>query len=102
VDIRKGSPTFGRWAGAVLSSENRRQLYVPEGYAHGFCVLSETALFMYKCSDYYSPRDEGGLLWNDTDLGIDWPVRDPILSPRDAALKRLDRLDPNRLPTYRR
>ena len=102
VDIRKGSPAFGRWAGAVLSSENRRQLYVPEGFAHGFCVLSESALFMYKCSDYYSPQDEGGLLWNDTDLGIDWPVRDPILSPRDAALKRLDRLDPNRLPTYRR
>jgi dTDP-4-dehydrorhamnose 3,5-epimerase len=102
VDIRKGSPTFGRWAGAVLSSENRRQLYVPEGFAHGFCVLSESALFMYKCSDYYSPQDEGGLLWNDSDLGIDWPVRDPILSPRDAALKRLDRLDPNRLPTYRR
>jgi dTDP-4-dehydrorhamnose 3,5-epimerase len=102
VDIRKGSPTFGRWAGAVLSSENRRQLYVPEGFAHGFCVLSESALFMYKCSDYYSPRDEGGLLWNDTDLGIDWPVRDPILSPRDAVLERLGRLDPNRLPIYRR
>ncbi len=101
VDIRKGSPTFGRWVGVVLSEKNRRQLYVPMGFAHGFCVLSETALFMYKCSDYYSPKDEGGLLWRDPDIGIDWPIQDPILSSRDAALQRLDRIDPERLPAYR-
>jgi len=101
VDIRKGSPTFGQWAGAVLSSENHRQLYVPAGFAHGFCVLSKTALFMYKCSDYYAPQDEGGICWNDPDVGIEWPAQTPILSQRDAALERLNRLDPGRLPTYR-
>lgn len=101
VDIRTGSPSFGKWAGVVLSAQNRRQLYVPTGFAHGFCVLSETALFMYKCSNYYSPRDEGGILWSDSDVGIEWPVKDPILSQRDAALVRLCDVDPERLPTYR-
>lgn len=84
VDIRKNSPTFGRWEGVVLSGENRRQLYVPEGFAHGFCVLSETALFAYKCTAFYNPQVEGGILWSDTDIRIDWPVTHPVLSEKDA------------------
>jgi len=84
VDIRKDSPTFGKWEGVVLSDENKRQLYVPEGFAHGFCVLSETALFAYKCTALYNPRVEGGILWNDPEIGIDWPVADPVLSEKDT------------------
>lgn len=83
VDIRPNSPTYGRWVGYFLSSENHRQLYVPPGFAHGFCVTSETALFSYKCTDYYNPATEGGIAWNDPDLGIAWPVKDPLLSNRD-------------------
>lgn len=100
VDIRKGSPTFGKWAGAVLSSENHRQFFIPAGFAHGFCVLSDTALFMYKCSDYYSPGDEGGVRWDDPQLAIDWPVQNPILSERDQRLDSLNAIDPGRLPGY--
>lgn len=100
VDIRHGSPTFGHWTGAMLSSENRRQLYIPDGFAHGFCVLSETALFMYKCSDYYEPRAEGGICWNDPEVGIDWPVHSPILSERDQTFRKLSQIDPKRLPLY--
>jgi dTDP-4-dehydrorhamnose 3,5-epimerase len=100
VDIRRGSPTFGQWTGAILSSENRRQLYVPDGFAHGFCVLSETALFMYKCSDYYEPRAEGGICWNDPEVGIEWPVQSPILSERDQTFQGLSQIDPRRLPLY--
>lgn len=84
VDIRKDSPTFGKWEGVVLSSENKRQLYVPEGFAHGFCVLSETALFAYKCTAFYNPQVEGGILWNDPEIGIDWPTTDPVLSEKDT------------------
>ena len=84
VDIRPGSPTFGKWFGAVLSEDNRRQLFVPEGFAHGFCVLSTSAHVAYKCSDYYDPEDEGGLLWSDPDIAINWPVTNPILSPKDS------------------
>jgi dTDP-4-dehydrorhamnose 3,5-epimerase len=84
VDIRRGSPSFGRWVGVQLSADDFRQLYVPIGFAHGFCVLSETAQIEYKCSDYYDPAGEAGLRWDDPAVGIDWPVRDPILSPRDA------------------
>lgn len=101
VDIRHGSPTYGHWTGAMLSSENRRQLYVPAGFAHGFCVLSETALFMYKCSDYYDPRAEGGICWNDPEVGIEWPVQSPILSARDQAFQKLSQIDPKRLPLHR-
>jgi dTDP-4-dehydrorhamnose 3,5-epimerase len=83
VDIRPQSPNFGRWVGVRLSGENRKQLYIPTGFAHGFCVLSETAEFLYKCSNYYSPADERGLAWDDPDIGIDWPVSAPILSIKD-------------------
>ncbi len=89
VDLRIGSPTFGKWVGVVLSSENKRQLFIPEGFAHGFCVTSETALFLYKCSDFYDPQGEGGLLWSDPDVGIAWPVERPLLSAKDAVFQRL-------------
>jgi dTDP-4-dehydrorhamnose 3,5-epimerase len=83
VDIRKNSPTFGRWQGFILSESNFLQLYVPVGFAHGFCVLSDEAEFLYKVSEYYSAEKEKGLLWNDPDIGIDWPISDPILSEKD-------------------
>jgi len=89
VDIRPGSPTFGQWLGAILSSDNKRQLYIPEGFAHGFCVLSDTALFAYKCTDFYNPQAEGGIIWNDPDIGIAWPVSEPIISGKDKANLRL-------------
>ncbi|MDP9348983.1 MAG: dTDP-4-dehydrorhamnose 3,5-epimerase [Gemmatimonadota bacterium] len=97
VDIRVSSPTFGRWMGAVLSAENRRQLYVPLGFAHGFVVTSETALFSYKCTDYYSPADEGSVRWNDPDIGIQWPVSSPTLSPKDGAAPLLRDIPVERL-----
>ena len=84
VDMRRGSPTFGRWLGFVLSEQNQHQLYVPPGFAHGFCVVSETADFVYKCTDYYFPEHERVLLWNDPELAIPWPIENPILSGRDA------------------
>lgn len=83
VDIRPGSPTFAAWVGVALSAENFRQVYVPPGFAHGFCVVSEIAEVEYKCTDFYAPAAERGLIWNDPDVGIEWPVTDPILSPRD-------------------
>ena len=83
VDLRKDSPTFGQWEGYTLSSKNKHQLFVPTGFAHGYCVISETADFMYKCSDFYYPEDEGGLIWNDPDVGIEWPIEDPVLSEKD-------------------
>lgn len=100
IDIRRGSPTFGRWAGVVLSGKNRRQFFLPSGFAHGFCVMSDTALFMYKCSDYYVPEDEGGICWNDPELKITWPVREPILSDRDSAFTPLSGVASHRLPVY--
>jgi len=99
VDIRKGSPTFGRWYGVELSSENLRQLYIPPGCAHGFCVTSETAAFLYKCTDFYSPQDERGILWNDPTLAIPWPVTQPILSAKDRAFRTLAQMDAE-LPRY--
>ena len=79
VDLRKGSPTYGKSFGVVLSAENRKQLFIPKGFAHGFLVLSDTAEFFYKVSDFYHPNDEGGLVWNDPDAAIDWPVKDEAL-----------------------
>jgi dTDP-4-dehydrorhamnose 3,5-epimerase len=100
VDIRVGSPTFGRAVTCVLSEENHRQFYVPVGLAHGFCVLSETALFLYKCTDFYNPQMEGGVLWNDPDLAIDWPVESPILSEKDQKNSCLANIPKDRLPVY--
>jgi len=84
VDLRRQSPTFGKWHGLVLSAENKRQFYVPPGFAHGFLVLSETALFSYKCTDFFSPKDESTLKWNDPELKIQWPIKEPIISEKDA------------------
>ncbi len=98
VDLRPGSPTFAKWTGVRLSGENHRQFYIPEGFAHGFCVLSEQAHFMYKCSDFYAPGDEGGILWSDPDIAIDWPVNDPVISPKDAALPALAACPREKLP----
>lgn len=89
VDINPDSPTCGQYVGVELNDENHRQLWVPPGYAHGFCVLSEVADFQYKCTDYYQPEDEGGLLWNDPDVGILWPVAEPQLSAKDQLNPRL-------------
>jgi dTDP-4-dehydrorhamnose 3,5-epimerase len=89
VDIRKGSATFGEWEGVILSEENKRQFWVPPGFAHGFVVLSDTADFEYKCTDYYDPSDEGSILWNDPDLGISWPIANPVLSTKDKSAQRL-------------
>lgn len=83
VDIRVGSPTFRQWFGAVLSADNFRQLYIPPGFAHGFCVLSDAAQVEYKCTDFYDRDDEIGLRWDDPDLAIDWPIQDPVLSDKD-------------------
>jgi dTDP-4-dehydrorhamnose 3,5-epimerase len=89
VDIRKGSATFGEWEGVILSEENKKQFWVPPGFAHGFVVLSDTADFEYKCTDYYDPSDEGSILWSDPDLNIPWPVTSPALSTKDESAKRL-------------
>ncbi|OGV52340.1 MAG: dTDP-4-dehydrorhamnose 3,5-epimerase [Lentisphaerae bacterium GWF2_52_8] len=89
VDVRRNSPGFGQWESFILSAENNNHLFVPKGFAHGFCVLSDFAGFVYKCSSYYSPPDERGLLWNDPDLNIPWPTKNPILSPKDKILPRL-------------
>lgn len=100
VDIRRDSPTFKRWVAVRLSADNFRQIYVPPGFLHGFCVLSEIAEVEYKCTDFYQPGDEMGVRWDDPDLAVEWPVRDPILSAKDQALPALaDRL--HLLPTYR-
>lgn len=84
VDVREGSSTFGRWTGMTLSDTNGRQLYIPPGFAHGYQTLSDTSVVVYKCSDFYSPDDERTIRWNDASIAIDWPIRDAILSPRDA------------------
>ena len=105
VDVRPGSPAFGRWVGVELSDATARQLWVPPGFAHGFCVLSETADVLYACTEVYRPDDEGGVAWDDPELAIDWPLGAlrafdgaPILSDRDRALPRLAALGPDDLP----
>jgi len=100
VDIRKDSPTVGQWVGTILSAENRRQLYIPEGFAHGFCVLSDMADVVYKCTDFYVSGDDRGVLWSDAAFQIDWPVRNPILSEKDKALPRLEEIPDEELPRY--
>jgi dTDP-4-dehydrorhamnose 3,5-epimerase len=100
VDIRAGSPTFGKCVGEVLSEKNHRQMYIPPGLAHGFCVLSDTVLFAYKCTDTYNAAAEGGIFWNDPDLGIVWPIREPILSPKDEKYPRLRDVPKDRLPIF--
>ncbi|MBM4200295.1 MAG: dTDP-4-dehydrorhamnose 3,5-epimerase [Gammaproteobacteria bacterium] len=100
VDIRRGSPTFGKSFCTYLSSENRCQLYVPAGFAHGFCVTSARALFSYKCTDLYHPASEFTVLWNDPDLGIDWPAAEPSLSDKDLKGIRLRDLPSTRLPVF--
>lgn len=99
VDIRTDSPTFGKWVSAVLSRDNHRQMYVPAGFAHGFCVLSETALFLYKCTTSYNPSAEGGIIFNDPDLAIDWPIKEPVLTPKDLSLPLLKNIPHDKLPT---
>jgi dTDP-4-dehydrorhamnose 3,5-epimerase len=98
VDLRRGSPTFARWVGVTLSGENFRQLYIPPGFAHGFCVVSERVHVEYKCTDLYSPEDELTLRWDDPEVGVRWPLAEPSLSPRDAAAPLLSELL-ERLPT---
>jgi dTDP-4-dehydrorhamnose 3,5-epimerase len=97
VDIRCSSPTFGKWHGLVLSADNKRQFYIPPGFAHGFLVLSETALFHYKCTEFYSPKDELAIRWDDPEIGITWPLREPLVSERDAKGVRLCELPRERL-----
>ncbi|VAW82216.1 dTDP-4-dehydrorhamnose 3,5-epimerase [hydrothermal vent metagenome] len=99
VDIRRGSPTFCQWVGAELSEENQRQLYVPPGFAHGFCVLSDRADFLYKCTDFYAPEYEHGILWNDPAIAIDWPGCDFSISDKDTKNQPLAGMD-GKLPTY--
>ena len=100
VDIRRGSPAFGKWTGFHLSEKNKQQLYIPEGFAHGFCVLSETAIFTYKCSDLYAPDCEGGILWSDPVIGIEWPIGNPLLSDKDSKNEFLRDIPPERLPVH--
>ena len=102
VDIRVGSATFGQWISEVLSDANHRQMYIPPGFAHGYCVASEMAVFSYKCTDFYNPATEGGIIWNDPDLNIDWLMEEPILSPKDASYPRLKDLRPEKLPHFGR
>ena len=94
VDIRHESPQFGEWFGLELSAENRKQLYVPPGFAHGFCVLSDVSEMTYKCTSLYEPADDASVLWNDPDIGIQWPIPEPILSSKDIEASRLKNLSP--------
>lgn len=100
VDVRVGSPTFGKFASATLSAENKHQLYVPPGFAHGFCVTSDHALFAYKCTDLYHPENELSVLWNDPALGIPWPIESPQLSAKDEAGSPLAEIPECKLPRF--
>jgi dTDP-4-dehydrorhamnose 3,5-epimerase len=100
VDIRRGSPHFGRWIGVNLSAYNRRQLYIPPGYAHGFCVLSSVALLFYKCTDFYYSEDEVCVNWSDPDIDIAWPVVQPLLSDKDGSAPMLKDIPQHRAPVY--
>ncbi len=100
ADIRQGSPTFGQWFGATLTAENKQQLFVPEGFAHGFCVLSETAHVLYKCTDIFTPGDDYGILWSDPRIHIRWPISAPLLSTKDAQNPTLEQIPKHLLPVY--
>ncbi|WP_199100158.1 dTDP-4-dehydrorhamnose 3,5-epimerase [Dyella sp. ASV21] len=100
VDIRHGSPTFGQWTAVMLTESNYRHLWVPEGFAHGFCVVSDTATLMYQCTTHYDASADASLRWDDPALAIDWPVRDPLLSPKDQRAPLLAEVPPGRLPGY--
>lgn len=100
VDIRRGSPTFGRWEAVVLSAENKRQFWIPEGFAHGFAVLSETALFSYLCTDVYVKEADASIRWNDGSIAVDWPISSPLLSAKDAHAPCLADVAEDRLPVY--
>lgn len=101
VDIRLGSPTSGRWTGAMLTAENKRQFWIPEGFAHGFCVVSDYATFVYQCTALYDRAADAGIRWNDAEIGIDWPVAEPLLSDKDKAAPFLTDVPVDRLPLYR-
>ena len=98
VDIRRNSPTFGQWTGAVLSSDNHRQIYIPEGFAHGFCTTGDEATVLYLCTDYYAPEEERGIRWNDPTMAIPWPVSNPVVSGKDAAHSFLSDVPIEHLP----
>ena len=100
VDIRRGSPHYGRWVGCELSAADQRQMYVPPGFAHGFCVLTEFAQFEYKCTDFYDPDDQIAIRWNDPEIGVEWPVDAPTLSPRDQSAPLLRDFGPGQLPEF--
>ena len=100
LDIRVGSPTFGKWAGLLLSAKEQNQIYIPHGFAHGFVALSETVQFLYKCSDFYDPADERGILWNDPALQISWGISDPLISEKDARHLPLSSIPLENLPRY--
>jgi dTDP-4-dehydrorhamnose 3,5-epimerase len=100
VDIRRGSPTFGKWAGVMLTAENHRHFWIPEGFAHGFCVVSEHATFSYQCTDLYNAQADGNVRWDDPAIGIDWPVSAPLLSDKDQKAPLLADIVPDRLPEY--
>ena len=100
VDIRHGSPTFGRWVGVELRAPVVNQLWIPPGFAHGFCVTSDSALFLYKCTAYYDPGGDFSLRWDDPQLGIDWPVAEPVLSAKDGAAPTLAEMPPEHLPFH--
>ena len=100
VDIRRGSPGFGRWTAVELSADNHRLFWIPQGYAHGFCVLSAHATFMYQCTALYAATADAGVRWDDDDIGITWPLATPILSAKDSIAPRLREIDPARLPVY--
>lgn len=101
VDIRRASPTFGQWTGVMLTAENHRHFWIPEGFAHGFCVVSEFATFSYQCTDLYDAQADGGVRWDDPAIGIDWPISAPLLSEKDSKAPLLADVSPNRLPEYR-
>jgi dTDP-4-dehydrorhamnose 3,5-epimerase len=100
VDIRWGSPTFGKWIGVTLSAEKQNQIYVPAGFAHGFVALSDSVQFLYKCSDFYDPQDEHGIIWNDPDIAISWGIPNPLISEKDAKHPTLAAMPRELLPRY--